>query len=224
MFSLEPRPPYVEFHRTVVERKDAAGQMLYVDTDEVWITPQGSKDRVIKAVPDWFANLEMQVRDGERFPKKWFDGYKEAYAAWQSGQEMPVDGTPLRNWPVITEAELKLLLDLHLRTVEDLALATEEALRRMGMGGRSLKQRAQDWLTAKQGDGSLVLQLDAMRVSMRALEDRNKVLQDKVTTLEAQLSFASQRVGGDNPALPSLESRLAAAREAVGADLDDVLN
>lgn len=211
----EPRPPYVEFRRKAVERRRPEdGSIYYVDVDFAFVTPLGSRDRLEKEVKDWFANLEMQVADGERFPRKWYEGFREAYDRWCKGQEIPVDGTPLRNWPVLTESELKGCIDLHMRTVEDLAGANEEAVQRLGMGGRGLRQRAKDWLLAKTGDGALVLQVDALRTSLAELERRNKSLQDQVTSLMLQVQG---RPDTQQSAAP-LAERLLDAQGAVRID------
>lgn len=50
-------------------------------------------------------------------------------------------GTDIRNWPVVSPAQIKNLFELHVHTIEDLAAANEEVISGIGMGGRMLKQK-----------------------------------------------------------------------------------
>lgn len=147
--SIAPeRPAYVVFETRPLEDRTGAseGRLAYRDVDYAIITPMGSKDRLERVVSEWFTNLEAQVR-AQRFDPSWLAGYKEAYKAWKEDREAPVSGTSLRDWPVLSPGQIKSLMDLRLRTVEDLAGANEETLSRIGMGARTLQQKAQNWLT-----------------------------------------------------------------------------
>jgi predicted RecB family nuclease len=59
-------------------------------------------------------------------------------------------------------AQIKTLLDINVRTVEELAAANEETLNRVGMGGRALKQKAIIWLeSSKRSAESLTEEVNA---------------------------------------------------------------
>ena len=47
------------------------------------------------------------------------------YERWLKGQEEPAEGTPLEAWPAVTKGQVKLLRDLHIRSVEDAAQLNE---------------------------------------------------------------------------------------------------
>ena len=150
---LEPRPPYIQFERRAIERRKVeaeGGGVFYVELDFAIVTPAGSKDCIEKVVEEWFPYLREQTRQG-RFPQQWLDAYKSSYEAWKSDQEPPINGTSIKACPVFSVGEVKNLLALHVVAVEDLAQANEELLGRLGMGGRSLKQKAIDYLQAKIG-------------------------------------------------------------------------
>lgn len=184
----DARPPYVEFVQVPEEDREqtiANGSLTYKDVDFAHITPMGSKDRIERRVTDWFELLEREVTAG-RFPSEWFAQYKAAYEAWKSGKELPVVGTPLITWPVLSPAQLKTLVSLKLRSVEDLSQANEETLRRIGMGGVELKQRATNWLTSASG-GKIAEQLTALQIRLTQLEERNKTLEEQNTSLKAQV-------------------------------------
>lgn len=178
------RPPYVIFELRPEEDRQAsieAGSARFRDVEFAIITPAGSKDRVERKVSDWFEHLEREVT-GERFPVEWLNHFKEKFKAWKEGREVPVDGTPLTMWPALTPAQLKDLQGLHLRSVEDLAAANEEVIRRLGMGGRALKQQAVEWLKAANDVGKVAARVAALEVSKA---DQDKIIKDLTERNEA---------------------------------------
>jgi hypothetical protein len=229
MAGQDYRPPYVKYERRAVDKQKPAaegGGVYYVDKDFAIITTAGSKNSVEKIVDEWWPQLEDQVRQG-RFPPQWLDAYKKQYAAWNSGQELPVDGTPIVSWPAASAAEMKMMHALDIRSVEDLAVANEELLSKIGMGGRDLKKRAQDWVTAKTDTAPLIAQLSAMRGMLDGLETRLKDAEAKNTALESALNQrnyviqTAQRDGAPPP--PDFEAmRQNTAREE-DAMITDVL-
>lgn len=189
----DARPPYVEFIQVAEEDRDATianGSISYKDVDFAHITPMGSKDRIERKVADWFDLLEKEVI-AQRFPQEWLSQYKAAYAAWKEGKEIPIDGTPLVTWPILSPSQVKTLVGLKLRSVEDLAQANEETLRRIGMGANELKQRANNWLKAASG-GKIAEQLTALQVKLSQLEERNKALEEQNAKFAAQAAAATK--------------------------------
>lgn len=197
----EDSPPYVMFERESVEDRAAtiaAGTVQYKDIDMAYITPAGSKDRIPKIVSEWFDMLKQQVQE-QRFPASWLKEYKAAYEAWKEGKEIPVKGTPLLTWPVLSKAQILSLTNLHLRTVEELSTANEETLQRIGMGGRNLKQMAVDYLAMGADRGQVIGELSASRVSLEAALAANKELTQQVAFLAQQVKNLQQSVGGQQP-------------------------
>ena len=187
----EARPPYVSFVTRPVEDRDAsikAGQMVMRDVDYALVTPHGSKDRLEKVVGDWFATLEEAVKQ-ERMPGPWLAAYKDHYKAWKNGQEVPVNGTSVRNWPLLSPAQVENMISLKVMTVEDLAAANEELLARLGMGARALKDKAQAWLQTAGSPGAKVAeQVSALMSENTQLKERNEGLTRDVETLKAQMA------------------------------------
>lgn len=187
---MEARPPFVQFETRSEENRQAsveAGNVVFRDVDYAIITPQGSKDRVERVASEWFQNLESQVRQ-ERFPREWLLKFKDFYRAWKEEGEIPLEGTALKNWPMLTPAQVKTLTSLHIRTVEELATANEESIARMGMGGRALKDKAVAWVGAKgSAAGKQAEELVDLRMKLQQAEGQNKFLQDAVSQLQAQV-------------------------------------
>lgn len=190
MQAAEDRPPYVSFETKSIEDRAAsieAGLYKTRDVDFAHVTPQGSKDRIERNVAEWFEALESQVAQG-RFKREWLTGFRESYKAWKDGRELPLKGTPILTWPVLSPSQVKSVLDAHVRTVEDLAAANEETIARIGMGGRALKDKAVSWLSAASGNGKVTEELAALRVKNEAAEARNIALEKQVKELVAKVA------------------------------------
>jgi len=181
--SENARPPFVIFEtRAVEDREQSIANGHYSVKDVVYaiITPAGTKDRIEKIATEWLRDLEEAVRQ-ERFPQAWLNAYKQAYASWCETRETPEFGIPVTSWPAVSPAQVRMLLDLNLRTVEQVAEANEEALSRMGMGSRALKAKAQAYLDASEGEGKISAELDKLRQEIDSLKTRD-------TEREAELS------------------------------------
>ena len=101
---------------------------------------------------------------------------------------MPENGTSVRNWPVLSPAQTQTLIAAHVMTVEDLAIANEEVIMRLGMGGRALKQRAVDWLQAASSTGKTAEQLTALQVENEALKASNAKMDEQLALLKNQVA------------------------------------
>lgn len=185
----EARPPYVVYETKAVEDREAtiaAGYYKTKDVDFAIVTPQGSKDRIERNVKEWFEQISQQVVE-QRFPQEWLTAYRSSYQAWKEGREMPVSGTSVMHWPVASPAQVKSLLDAKVRTVEDLALANEETIARLGMGGRALKEKAVNWLAVAGSSGKMTEELAALQVKLREAEARNAALEGQLRDLAAEV-------------------------------------
>ena len=186
------RPPYVTFEFRAEEDREAsiaAGHFVSRDIAYALITPMGSKDRIERVAEEWLAKLEMDVTEN-RFPREWLRAFRGAFEDWKAGRATPVSGTAIENWPPASPSQVKTLLDLKVRTVEDLSVANEETLARIGMGGRGLKQKAIDWLASAKDVGKLAEELSALRAQNSDLRERNASLEGKLNALIAKLSPA----------------------------------
>src|SRR5277367_2492786 len=129
----KPSPPYIEFRREAIEQRDAAGNPLHVNVNMAYITPPGGKDTMVKIADEWFPNIKRAVKDGN-YPQLWYTEFLAQYEAWKKDEELPINGFPVKNWAAASPAEVKMLIDLHIVTVEQCSQMTEEAMQRIGMG------------------------------------------------------------------------------------------
>ncbi len=183
---LKARPPHLRFIARAIEDRNAsieAGHPVFQDIDHVVLTPQGSRDSVEKPVKEWLAQTNEQVRE-ERLPADWAEKFHSAYEHWKRGEAVPVEGSALANWPIITPGELLACKGLHILTIEDLAQANDQAIRGLGMGGLALKQRAMKYLQASDGPGKLMAENAALLEKFKASEVRREGLEERVIALE----------------------------------------
>lgn len=194
--ALKDRPAYVRFERKPVEDRQAsvnAGHSVSRDIDYAIVTPVGTKDEIPKLMSDWIPELKQKVKEG-RLPASHEEFYIKAYEAWKKGEEAPVDGTPIKDWPVLSPAQRTNCLTANIRTVEDLAVASGEALTRIGMGGQEMKQKAEAWLKASSSIGIVVQENTALKIKAATLEQSVRDLQEKNEKLAQALQAAKQTV------------------------------
>lgn len=178
----EERPAYVRFERRPIEDKEASlreGRYVAKDVDFALITPPYSKDCVEQKVTRWLEDLDRGARDG-RIPQQWVDLWKDGLNKWKNGQEIPLHGTPILGWGVISPAQQKMLIAINCLTVEDLAQVNDEGMKRIGMGGLELRNKAKNWLNSVKDHGGITIQ-------MTALEQENHNLKASIEGLKAQV-------------------------------------
>lgn len=181
------KPSLVRFAREAVENKPETikqGRYVAKDVDYALVTAPYSKDVWKAKVSDWFTNLENDVRN-ERIPKEWLDHYKKSYEAWKNGQELPVAGTPIKGWGVISPAKQEELIRMNILTVELLADINDEGIRRIGMGAVELKTKAKAWLSQLNDKGPATIEIARLTQENNVLQGQVNALTDQVNKLAA---------------------------------------
>jgi hypothetical protein len=204
----EHRPPYVYFERRPVEDRNnsiAEGRYVTKDVDFITIVPYGSegKTKVEREWSLWLTMVKQQTGSrgpeaggfsevNSRFEADWVQKIETMYALWKKGEDMDVEGYPLKNWPVISPGQLRTCHDMHLLTVEQLAHSTDDLCQSLGMGGISLRQRARDFLAALTNtDSQMSSKLAASEVDLKNKEVRIKSLEEQLVALQAQVQAQS---------------------------------
>lgn len=143
------------------EKSKEAGRPVYDQIAYCEIRLPGSTDVIRNVVSD---------KERNRFPRQ--------YAAFQAKTDQDVaSGTPLKEWPLMTSNMVLEARYLGVRTVEQLAMAPDSGIQRMGTGWLTLRKQARDWLLQAK-DGALLAKLRA------ELEERDR----RLTTLEEMLA------------------------------------
>ena len=185
----EDRPAFVRFESVAVHDAQAslkAGHYVSKDEDHVFVKPPYSKDEYENTAIAWFSNVERNVKNG-RTPVKHLEFWKASYERFKEGKETPIDGTPVRDWNALSPAQCKNLISAGCRTIEDMAQANDEALRRIGMGALDLKNKAKAWLQAAKDHGPLVNEVASLKNENDHLKGSVESLQEQITLLSRQL-------------------------------------
>jgi len=126
--------------------------------------------------------IEQPVREDhkQRFPQQWL--YFQMQQSESAAEQI---GTPLERWrsdapSEITRDQIAELVILKFLTVEQLALASDGQLQRVGMGGIGLRERARTYLNRKNKFDSAAelentkAQLAELQAQMAALASKPK--------------------------------------------------
>lgn len=181
----EHRPPYVEFVTRAVEDRtkewNELGMYGVKDVIIAKITRPGQRDTVERLAEEWVVDLHKQANDG-RIPREWATQFGRALEAFRNGQELPLDGTPIRGWNLLTPAQQETVIRAGIRTVEDLAALNQEGIGKIGMGGITWKNAAQAWLQQGRDKGAVAAEVADLKRDNEALKEelakRDEQMQD----------------------------------------------
>lgn len=202
----QPRP-YVRFELRSRETRAPDGTPQFEDVAWALVTPSGSRDVLEKIATEWIAGLEAHAVAG-RIPAQWPAEYRAALKGWLEGQEVPVGGTPVKNWPALSASQRKAVENAGILSVEDLALANDEAKGRIGMGCETIVNMAKAWVADKNGPGALAAKYeDAML--------KNAALQERVASMEKTVAELLARIPKDQ--VPETPERPTGVMPTIGA-------
>lgn len=196
------RPAHVTFRtieKHLPKQSEREGRYVSKDVDVAEVRQLGSVDSIVWEVEKFFKHNEQEVRS-ERLNPAHEEFYKKSYQRWKEGQEIPIEGTPIKTWPILAPSQVSNLLHLNIRTVEDLATLTDEGVKRIGMGGVELKQKAKNWLAAAQDKGKLTQEMSSMQKQNQLLEANVKTLTAQVEELKAMVK-AQEKAEPTSPAI-----------------------
>lgn len=166
-------PTFPRFYRDKVEngfKTSQAGHAVYDDVEMVEIIIPGQNQSI--------ATERVKQHHRDRWPQQ--------YAAWKAGQEVAQEGSPLELWPPLTPAQVANLKVFNVHTVEQLAMVDDQALSRLGMGARDLREKAKAWLENAKGGEALsqaLAKIAALEAQQKVLESNNADLANRVREL-----------------------------------------
>ena len=181
---MDERPPLVTFETRAVEDRSKLvenGYYGFKDVDFVMVMPAGGKDVFEDKADKWLEKQQKLVRD-KRVPPEHLEYFKRQYKAFKEGESEVIDGTPIKSWPVLTPAQIKSVLQANIKSVEDLAVAPDDALSMIGMGARAFQQKAKNWLESAKGNG----------VATQRLTDLENKLKEAFDLIEKQNKYIAE--------------------------------
>lgn len=118
---------------------------------------------------------QVQEVDKERWPDQW-DRYLK-------NEETPAEGTPITEWAAVTAAQALELKHRNVRTVEELASVSDNALQNLGIGAMVLRDKARAWLEQAKGNAAT----DQLVAENRDLKAQVAALSQQVADLAAMM-------------------------------------
>lgn len=180
-------PPMVKFAVDYKEDRNATlikNEFVGIEFDKIVITPHGTKDYYEFEYKDWLGQTRQQVSEN-RFPREWLQMIEQQYRAWKNDTPVPTFGTPLKDWKHVTPQVLAAMKANNISTIEELATANEDTIRRLGMGSRILHQKAKQYLEQRPIDTEEV-------IKQQLLEEDEKFSKELQKRKEAEAILASK--------------------------------
>lgn len=149
--------------------------------DQLWIE--------IRVPGNNLLTIERPANDSDqiRFPRQW------AYFQQTHGKDGQNVGTPLSQWPLLRPSQVEELRALKFYTVEQVAFASDEQLRGMGMGPgmapSAFRERAKLYLETARD--SAVAAKQAEEIKKR--DEQLASMQAQVEELKAMVKVATER-------------------------------
>lgn len=101
---------------------------------------------------------------------------------WETeGRATAVTGTPIEQWPMVNASQAALLKHHGVYNVESLPNLTDSQIGLLGMNARQLVKQAAEWLKSRESSAHAM-----------ELADRNRVLEDRLSSIEGSLKEQSE--------------------------------
>lgn len=164
------------FYTEAVHNKAASereGRPIYDDVEMVEILIPGDRRTTVVQ----YVNDEVKRR------------YRREYEAFTQNRDAPVDGTPIDQLPGITRAMVEELRYFHVHSIETLARLSDEQMGKLGMAGRSLRDKAIRWVERTEGAAAE----EKLAAENRQLRENMGLLEKQMADMQAQnAKFAAQ--------------------------------
>jgi len=159
------------FHQSVVDKQatELEGRPIYKEVEYVKINVPGSREGV---------SHPARKRDKDRFPRH--------YEAFQKRVEMPVEGTPLTEWPLISRSQAEELTFFNVKTVEQMATIADSNLTTF-RGGTTLKRKAQEWLAQSKRHATVAEMETQLAARDKALDDMEARYEQALESLQGRI-------------------------------------
>lgn len=136
------------------EYKRTAGGLQPVDKVEYCAVGMASRSTTVARIADLRRIRENPDPDdvASNIAKMRWEFIEKHYSAWKAGQATPEHGIPLAAWPGITPEQADVLRTAGLRSVEDIATASDGIINRISLPGiRDIQSNAKRFLEAQDG-------------------------------------------------------------------------
>lgn len=192
----EAKAPAIRFGKVAKENRNRTielGRLVTEDVDMVYVKQIGEKDETECIATEWIEKLRIKGMGANGMapsvPMAWVERADMLYSNWKKGFETPIDGFPVREWPILTPAQVVNLHAMSTFTIEQIAGWTEQAIGMYGVGGRDLREKAKLWLESG----------DAKAEQIQALQVENNTLKEQLSSLIDEFKALKKEVQEDKP-------------------------
>lgn len=170
----------------VTSKTEELGRKIFTDVECCEVHFPGFKNILFKQFKSPDTNIAEKKKLQEFFalhPKA-----KALYKEWKEGQTNPISGTPLSEWPILSEAERAELRSLNIFTLEQICESSDMVCQQIGPKGREWRTKAQAWMeTAKES------------ATAQKFAAENQRLRDDLDILRKQIEGLSVQTMGEAP-------------------------
>lgn len=184
----EPRFLGVQFYEKPVKSEAASlkeGRPIYHTAIMARIMAPGMKNQIVDEMIELLDENKNVIKRKQwvmnpntGMPIYYTDRFREAYKAWRDGRNLD-DGTPLETYTRLDVAQIAMLQQLGIRSLENLAGLPDSALGNLGPGGRQMRDEAKSFLEAAKGNApvaKLVADNEAMKEQLAEMQRKFEML------------------------------------------------
>ena len=189
-----------------------AGRPIYDDVEMIRIRWAGNtKNEFHAPASDRSDRPVVDPATNDKYWPTWKDhpDFKAAYEAFKQGQAIAASGTPIEEWPTLTEAKRAELKAINIHTVDQLANLDPNGMKRLGIEGPELKAKAQAYLDRAAGAA----------VDERHARERAE-MQRQIDELKAMLTGTATREAVETIKRPKAAKMVAEVNEMIPGDAD----
>lgn len=181
--------PRFKVHTSINESASrAAGRPIY-DEMEVCEIHLAANKQTVGVYPAHEVWKTVETPDGMREPQTYAMRFPDIYKKFKDGAAQSMSGTPVEELTFLTASKRLELKALNVYTAEALASLDGAALKRLGMGGRELKNQAQAYLDNAAGSADftkLAAENESLREQMRELQQSFAQMQGKAVPVPVE--------------------------------------
>jgi hypothetical protein len=193
----------VKFWTKYVQRNGATVAVDMVEYCAPGMAQRASTTAPVSMLAKVQPNIDPDNIAGQMALNRW-RVIEPAYNAWKQGQELPASGTPLAAWPGITPEQADVFRQTGLRSVEEIADASDSLMQRVQLPGvRDIRDNARRFLEARD-QAKVADALAAKDEQINALQDQLEELRQLVLAREAD---SSDDLEADGSAAPRRRGR-----------------
>lgn len=173
-------------------KSEIEGRKIFMDVAECWIHYPGLKNILVKQFkPGAHQALATFFK---QHPKA-----EHVYRQWKAGAAQQIQGTPISEWPTLTESERAELRAMNIFSIEQVAASSDSVCQSMGPKGREWRSKAQAFLaTAKE------------TAAAQKYAAENERMKDELADLRKQIErLAIQQVREDEEVAPRKRGKTA---------------